>query len=121
MGTYRVKRYVVILLSVSLLVLLGGLGAFALLESTTGSRTLQSTILAQPVQAKPPKDVVVINCVITTTPVTGAIVTDAFSSSANAPSVPLTASCAQSLADLLDVGFKLADDSGGNFFTLERK
>lgn len=121
MGAYRVKRYVVTLLSVSLLVVLGGLGAFAVLESTTGSRPLQSSILAQPAQAKPPKDVVVINCVITTTPVTGAIVTDAFSSSANAPSVPLSAGCAQALADLIDAGFKLVDDSGGTFYTLERR
>lgn len=120
MGAYRAKRYVVTLLSVSLLVVLGGLGAFAVLDSTTGSRTLQSSILAQPAQAKPPKDVVVINCV-TTTPVTGAIVTDAFSSSANAPSVTLSAGCAQALADLLDAGFKLVDDSGGTFYTLERR
>lgn len=120
MTGYQMKKAVTILLSVVLLLLVGGLGAFAILDSTTVNRTLQNRITVQIAEAKPPKDVVVINCV-STTAVTGALVTDAFSSSANAPSVPLTASCAQSLADLLDVGFELTDDSGGNFFTLERK
>ena len=116
------NRNVLILPLFLLMAFLGALGAFAVFESIAGDKSLDGIFLAQPIEAKPPKDVVNINCVVppATSPVTGTIVTDAFSSSANAPSVPLDESCAQSLADLLDAGFDLADDSGGHFFTLER-
>lgn len=114
----QMKRTVTILVAGALLLLVGGFSAFSALEIASVLNPLQSRMV-QIAEAKPPRDVVVINCVVTTT-VTGSIVTNAFSSSANAPSVPLAAGCAQSLADLIDAGFDLADDSGGNFFTLER-
>ena len=122
MRSYRVTRNVLFPLFILLMVFFGGLGAFVAFGSIAGDRTLNGSFFAQVAEAKPPKDVVVLACSpTTTTGVTGSIVTNSFSSSANAPSVPLAASCAQSLADLLDDGFELAEDGGGDFFTLERR
>ena len=120
------KRFILVLLSASLLLFLGAFTVFAVLESTTGSETLDSSILAQAAQAQGrERDVVVVQCeVVATAPVTGAlsfvIDTRASSSSAASPAVP-PGGCAQELADLLDAGFKITHNSGGTFYTLERK
>jgi len=93
------KRTAIIFLSIALL-LIGSLGTF----------TIQDMV--QTAKAAPPQDVVIVICL--SNDAVGNIHTDSFSSSANAPSVPLDADCAQSLADLLDVGFELVDVSSGN-------
>ena len=123
------KKLMIVSISASLLLLLGVFGAGALVESTTASETLDSSILAPAPQVGPSKDVVILQCeFFATTPFTGApppplpfgMETRASSSSANAPSVP-GVGCAQALADLRDAGFTITQNSNGLFYTAERK
>ncbi len=124
------KKLIIVSISASLLLLLGVFGAGALVESTTASETLDSSLLTSAPQAGPGRAVVILKCDIFdfTTPVTGAppnpplqgMKTKASSSSADAPIVP-EEGCAQALADLVDEGFNITQHSNGTFFTLERK
>ena len=119
------KKIVTILLVATVLAFLGAFGAFAALENTEGNKTLNIGIHSRLAQAQPPRDVVVVKCaVVATAPVTGAlsfdIETSASSSSSGSPSVE-PGGCAQELADLIDAGFEIENQSGGTFYTLERK
>ena len=122
------KKIVMPLLVTTVLAFLEAFGAFAAFESTEENKTPNIGIPSPLAQAQATKGVVLVNCnLVATVPMSGvplpllpfSIETRGSSSSADTPSVP-AGGCAQTLADLRAVGFRITQQSGGTNFTLEK-
>ena len=109
------KRTATIFLPVALLLIVGGLGIFAVLDKV------------QTAKADSQNDVEFVTCVKggdTIPAIDPNASAFSLSNGANAPSVLLDVNCAESLADLLNLGFKVVEaNDAGSFvsYTLERK